>query len=150
MGEVKPSSAYLHGEGPTCVVVVPARVAAWIAGRTALKGARISARGDDPEVYAVLAALHRAALTWRTSATGSPTPPEPEVATPSKWMSATQAANRLGVTDRAIRTAIATQRLPAENVDGRWRITTENIEHYRAARNTRTEPDPVSRTVAVW
>lgn len=138
MGEVKPPSAYLHGEGPACIVIVPARVAAWIASRTELRGARISARGDDPEVYAVLAALHRAALTWRTSATGSPTPPPPEVTTPSKWMSTSQAAQRLGVTDRAIRNAISSGRLPAQSVDGRWRITREDIEHYRAARNTRT------------
>lgn len=134
MGDAKPPGAYLHGDGPGCVVIVPARVAAWIAARTALRGARISARGDDPEVYAVLAALHRAALTWRTSATGSPTPPAPEVTAPSQWMSTTQAAHRLGVTDRAIRLAITQHRLPAENVDGRWRITPEDIEHYRAAR----------------
>jgi excisionase family DNA binding protein len=134
MGEAKPPGAYLHGDGPTCIVIVPARIANWLATRTNLSDVRISARGTDPEVYAVLAALHRAGLAWRTSVTGSAAPAEPEATALSKWMSTTQAAHQLGVTDRAIRLAITQHRLPAENVDGRWRITREDIEHYRAAR----------------
>lgn len=138
MGEAKPPGAYLHGDGPACIVIVPARIANWLATRTNLSEVRINSRGTDPEVYAVLAALHRAGLAWRTSATGSSAPAEPEAATPSKWMSTTQAALQLGVTDRAIRLAIGQHRLPAENLDGRWRITREDLEHYRAARTTRT------------
>ena len=83
----RPPGAYLHGDGPSCIVIVPARVAAWLATRTSLSQVRISSRGTDPEVYAVLAALHRAALTWRTSVTGSENPPHPEVPALSKWMS---------------------------------------------------------------
>jgi excisionase family DNA binding protein len=130
----KPPEAYLHGDGPSAIVIVPVRVAAWLASRTRLSEVRISARGTDPEVYAVLAALHRGALEWRTSITGSKAPPQREVATPSKWMSTTQAAGQLGITGRAVRLAIQEGRLPATQVDGRWRITREDTEHYRAAR----------------
>ena len=134
MGEAKTPEAYLHGDGASAIVIVPARVASWLATRTRLSEVRISARGADPEVYAVLAALHRAALAWRTSVTGSENPPHPEVRALSEWMSTTQAGGLLGITDRAVRLAIAEDRLPAQQVAGRWRITREDVEHYRAAR----------------
>lgn len=134
MGEAKPPGAYRHGEAASCIVIVPARVAAWLATRTDLKSVRISARGADPEVYAVLHDLHRAALEWRASVTGSAAAPEPEVGAPSKWVSTTKAADLLGITDRAVRLAISERRLPAQQVDGRWRIDREDVEHYRAAR----------------
>jgi len=134
MGEAKTPEAYLHGDGASAIVIVPARVAAWLDTRTRLSEVRISARGTDPEVYAVLAALHRGAIAWRTSVTGSENPPHPEVLALSKWMSTTQAGGLLGITDRAVRLAIAEDRLPAQQVAGRWRITREDVEHYRAAR----------------
>lgn len=134
MGEPKPPGAYLHGDGPACVVIVPARVAAWLATRTNLRNVRISARGTDPEVYAVLHDLHRAALAWRTSAAGSVDAPVPEEPRPSEWGSTTQAAGLLGITDRAVRLAVREGRLPAQQVAGRWRVTREDVEHYRAAR----------------
>ena len=135
MGEAKTPEAYLHGDGANAIVIVPARVAAWLATRTRLSEVRISARGTDPEVYAVLAALHRGALGWRASVTGSEAPPPPEVPSPSRWMSTTQASGLLGITDRAVRLAISEGRLPAQQVAGRWRITREDVEHYRAARS---------------
>ncbi|MBT2567719.1 helix-turn-helix domain-containing protein [Arthrobacter sp. ISL-85] len=49
-------------------------------------------------------------------------------------MTTTQAGNRLGITDRAVRLAIQEGRLPATNVDGRWRITNEDIAHFTAAK----------------
>lgn len=134
MGGAKTPEAYLHGDGASAIVIVPARVASWLATRTRLSEVRISARGTDPEVYAVLAALHRAALAWRTSVTGSENPPHPEAPAQSKWMSTTQAGGLLGITDRAVRLAITEDRLPAQQVAGRWRITREDVEHYRAAR----------------
>ena len=134
MGEQRPLGGYRFGDGRDAFVIVPARVAAWLARHTDLSTVRVSARGTDPEVYGVLHDLHAAALTWRSSATGSEQAPEPEATTRSSWLSTTQAAGQLGITDRAVRLAIRQGRLPAEQVDGRWRISKEDVEHYRAAR----------------
>ncbi|WP_189016033.1 helix-turn-helix domain-containing protein [Paenarthrobacter histidinolovorans] len=132
-GEVRPPAAYVHGINAP-VVIVPARIAAWLERNAGLNQIRINARGADPEVDSVLNALRLAALTWRTAATGSPQAPEPEAARESKWYSTTDAAERLGITDRAVRLAIQEKRLHATNLDGRWRISTEDIEHFKAAK----------------
>ena len=130
----RPASAYVHGiDGPA--VVVPARVAAWLQSRAGLDRLRIDNRGVDPEVDAVLTALRVAALHWRAAATGSDPRKEPEGEAESvTWLTSAQAADSLGVGPRAIRLAIAEQRLPAERVGGRWLINREDVEHYRAAR----------------
>jgi len=123
---------YVHAGG--AVVVVPARVAAWLVARAQLDGLRTEVRGADPEVDSVLIALTVSAMHWRTSATGSAHAPEPEVGRRSSWMNTTEASDHLHVTSRAVRLAIADGRLPADRVDGRWRISRENVEHYRAGR----------------
>lgn len=115
-------------------VVVPARIAALIYRRTGLGDVRVSLRGIDPEVDAVLMALHIAALKWRGSATGSETAPAPEPVASSSWLTTTEAAGLAGVTDRALRKAIADGRLTSTRVSGRHRISREDLEHYRAAR----------------
>lgn len=119
---------------PDTSVVVPARIAALIYRRTSLGDVRISLRGVDPEVDAVLMALHIAALKWRGSATGSEAAPAPEPAASSDWLTTTEAAGLAGVTDRALRKAIADRRLTSTRIGGRHRITREDLEHYRAAR----------------
>ncbi|MGN7149179.1 hypothetical protein ACTHQ6_09335 [Arthrobacter sp. SAFR-179] len=89
----------------------------------------------DPEADNVLVALRLAALPWRETATGSPQAAEPEVTGSSRqWKTTTQAGIRLGITGRAVRLAIKEGRLPATNVDGRWRITNEDIAHFSAAK----------------
>ncbi|MDP9466822.1 MAG: helix-turn-helix domain-containing protein [Actinomycetota bacterium] len=130
---------FLHDQ-PGPVVVVTARVAAWLDAR-GLSALRVNARGVDAEVDAVLAALHYAALSWRTSLTSAQPEVEPEVAGPDvgdapglAWVSSTQAADLLGITDRAVRLAMESGRLPAEKVDGRWRVAREDLEHFRAGR----------------
>lgn len=131
--EARPPQAYVHGIGAP-VVIVPARIAAWLERNLSLNQARINARGADPEVDSVLNALRVAALTWRATVTGSSQAPEPEVARESKWYSTTEAAERLGITDRAVRLAIKEKRLHATDLGGRWRITTEDVEHFKAAK----------------
>lgn len=127
------AAAYLVGvQG--AAAVVPGRVAAWLERHGHLNELRARARGGDPEIDAALVALRIAALTWRASATGTEDAPEPEVGPRSEWLSTTTAAGHLGITDRAVRLAISQGRLPAEQVDGRWRISREDTEHYRAAR----------------
>lgn len=115
-------------------VIVPGRVAALLERRLGLDKARIEQRGLDAEVDQVLADLHIAALRWRTSAVGSSPAPQPEVEAVLPWVSTAEAALSLGITDRAVRLAIQQQRVPARQIDGRWRITREDVEHYRVAR----------------
>lgn len=129
----RPPEAYIHGvQAP--IVIVPARVATWLERYAGLNDLRVRARGNDPEVDSVLHALHRAALHWRTSVTGTNQAPAPEEAPQSKWYSTTETAERLGITDRAVRLAIAQQRLGAINLNGRWRVTPEDIAHFKAAK----------------
>jgi excisionase family DNA binding protein len=133
VSELKPPGYYVTGNhGPG--VEIPGRVAAWLESHLDLRRVRTDARGLDVEVDSVLADLHRVALVWRASATGSATTPPPEATPLLGWMSTTQAASLLKITDRAVRLAIQEHRLPAQQLAGRWRITREDVEHYRAAR----------------
>jgi excisionase family DNA binding protein len=126
--------AYVHGLGSP-VVVVPARVCAWLERHAHLNEVRIESRGIDAEVDAVLVALRLAALTWRNTATGSAVAAKPEAtADLNQWLSTTQAADILYITDRAVRLAITEKRLPATQVNGRYRIAREDIQHFAAAK----------------
>ena len=115
------------------------RVAALIYSRTDLGRLRTELRGVDPEVDAQLMALHLAALRWRTSATGSEAAPEPEVPPSSStpWVSTSEAADLLGITDRAVRLACKAGAMGARRVGDRWRISREAVKQYRAARASR-------------
>ncbi|MBB6343777.1 excisionase family DNA binding protein [Nonomuraea muscovyensis] len=129
----RPAEHYVYGAtGP--VVVVPGRVAAWLERHAQLGRLRIERRGQDPEVDAVLAALRQAAAAWRSSATGTPNTNQPEPVPLSPQMGTSSAADLLGITDRAVLKAIHEGRLPAERVAGRWLITREDVEHFRAGR----------------
>lgn len=126
----RPAEHYLHGDG--AVVVVPARVCAYLNSLAGLDEFRRANRGADPEVDAVLVAIRIAEVRWREAATGTREAAKPEPATDSnQWFSTTQAAGLLKVGDRAIRKAISAGHLPAESIAGRWRINRESIEHYR-------------------
>ena len=127
----------MHGwDGP--VIVVSPRVAAWLVVHTDLAPHRIAERGNDPEVDAVLLAITRVGNAWRTSATSAPSgsqkAPEPEVAPLSKVMSSSEAAEVLGVTDRAVRLACEAGRLPATRTARRWQITRTDLDTYRRDR----------------
>lgn len=127
-------AAYVHGVGSP-VVVLPGRVCAWLERYAKLNEVRIQNRGVDAEVDAVLVAVRVAALAWRDAATGSPVAAKPEVAADlNQWLSTTQAADILYITDRAVRLAISEKRLPATQVNGRWRITREDVQHFAAAK----------------
>lgn len=129
----RPPAAYIHGNyGP--IAIVPGRVAAWLESRLQLDRVRREIRGADAEIDFVLIALGTVANAWRTAETGSKAAAEPEAGPTSKWVGTQQAATALSITERAVRLAIAEHRLPAEKVDGRWRITREDIAHAQAAR----------------
>lgn len=133
---VRPAEWFTLGNGRERVVMVPGRVAAWLESRCNLHDVRIMSRGLDPEVTNVLTALYLAGLEWRSAATGTREPPSAEPpAASSAWVSSTTAAGLLGITDRAVRKAIADGRLDATRVANSWRITRESVEHYRARRS---------------
>lgn len=115
-------------------VVVPPRIAAWLESQTGLTAdRRINLRTTDPVAYEVLAALHLAALHHRSgngteTAVGQEHPQES-----SLWITTSQAALRLGVTDRAIRKWCANGRLSATRFGSRWLIRTDHLN--RSNRN---------------
>lgn len=120
-------------EGPA--VVLNGRACAWIAHYAQLSALRVRVRGTDPEISKALEEIHAAAMAWRGSATGTAVATQPEPATQSsQWLSTGQAADLAQVSDSAIRKAIREDRLPATQVGGRYRISREDIAHYRAAR----------------
>ncbi len=124
---------YVHGiDG--AVVIVPGRVAAWLTQQLGLDRLRSEVRGMDAEVDHVLIGLAVAASDWRASAYGTSPRNTPELAPKSSWLTTTEVADLLDMTDRAIRLACQSGRLPAERVGDRWQISREQFEHYRAAR----------------
>ena len=131
--ELKPPGYYVTGNhGPG--VEVPGRVAAWLEARPDLRRIRTDARGADPEVDAVLSDLHRVALLWRSCVDGSD-PRKPAQAQPLlPWLTVSEVANQLGVTESRVRQLVQAEALPAEQVDRRWRISRIDFEHYKAAR----------------
>lgn len=130
----RPAQHLVHGtDGP--VVILSARVCAYLGRYAALDAFRASHRGSDRETDEALTAMRVAALAWRSSVTGTTEAAKPELAASSKWLSTSETASLLGMTDRGVRTAIADGRLKAENIAGRWRINLENLEHFKAIRS---------------
>jgi excisionase family DNA binding protein len=122
---------------PSGTVVVPNRVAAWLARHAQLADLRAAHRGADPEVDAVLCALAAAAADWRVAVTGSADDTTREECPPSpRRLGTTTAATLLGISPRTMRWACAQGRLPAEQVGGRWQVDREDLEHWRATRRT--------------
>jgi excisionase family DNA binding protein len=83
-----------------------------------------------------MVALHIAAVTWRTSAVGTKQAPMPEVGPSSLWVGSAEAALALRITQRAVVLAISEGRLRAEKINGHWRISREDLIHFRIARST--------------
>ncbi|WP_156662624.1 helix-turn-helix domain-containing protein [Mycobacterium sp. 1274761.0] len=105
-------------------VVVPPRIASWLerhAGITA--DLRIRLRGVDPEAYEVLAALRLAALRHSSSDFGTKVGTTQLNTTRSEtWLTTSEAAKQVNITDRCVRKWIAEGRLPATRHGGRWLI----------------------------
>lgn len=119
-------------QGPA--VVLSARTAAWLERYADLTSLRVRVRGTDPAISRELEEIRYAAMSWRSSVSGTEAAVAPEPVTSSGWLTTTQAAGLVGVTDRAIRKAIAEGRLISTEVNGRHRVSREDLEHYRAAR----------------
>lgn len=129
----RPPGGYLTGPG----VHLPARICAWLEQYANLPQLRVQSRGADPEADAVLADIRTAAAHWRIAATG--TPQRQQAAPQPRWYGTTTAADHLGLAPRTVRLACENGTLPARQIDGRWRISAEDLAHYRAARTQRQD-----------
>lgn len=129
----RPADHYLHGlNGPN--VLVPGRVWHFLERYCGAAEFQRRVRGRDAEVDNVLEALHAATVYWSASVNGTTVRQQAEIAPKSQQLSTTQAADLLGITDRAVRTACQSKRLVAERVNGRWQIDREALAHFRANR----------------
>lgn len=124
---------YVHGiDGP--IAIISGRVAAWLHQQLQLDALRKDVRGIDSEVDHVLIALSVAASAWRASVLGTGPRNLPEPKPRSTWLTTTEVADLLNLTDRAVRSACQSGRLSAQRIGDRWQISREDFEHYRAAR----------------
>jgi len=116
------------------IVIVPARLAALLVLRFNLAEYYRDHRGRDPELDELLIALGRAGLAHRGHRTTDPgttgDQAAEQAAGSTHGLSTVQAARQLGITDRAVRLAIARHRLPADTVGGRWVLNPADVDAY--------------------
>lgn len=128
-----PPEHYVHGvDAP--VVVVPGRAARRLVQCFQLDRYHVQHRGEDAELDAVIVALRVAGLRWATSVDVAGRRKQAEVAPLSEWLNATEVAELVGVTAWAVRLAIREGRLSADKLGGRWQISREAAQHWRASR----------------
>ncbi len=126
----RPDGAYIIQEA----VAVPFRICAIITRQAGLKAWANARRGADPQMDQVVHDMTMAGLRWVTSAVGKETRQDPVGEAPSKWLTATEAAELVGVSARAARLAAHEGRIPAEKFGGQWQISREDAEHWKASR----------------
>jgi excisionase family DNA binding protein len=125
-------------------VVLPGRLAALLvrmAGRDKLAMLRLNCRDTDAEAHGALLALVLAAQMYeeiRGSADGT------KLATAkafpgelTRWVSSLEAAERLGITSRAVRRAAAEGRLRGRQVGNGWVFDPVDVEVFRMEREAR-------------
>ncbi len=128
----RPAESYVHGDGT--VVIVPSRVASWLLDHARLRELRVRARGVDGEIDAVLIALTVAGLHWQQQGSEGGNNPAPKPETEAECVGTEKAGALLGISSRAVRTAIFEGRLQAERIDGRWRISRQALQQFRERR----------------
>ncbi|MDO9439888.1 MAG: helix-turn-helix domain-containing protein [Beijerinckiaceae bacterium] len=111
--------------------IVPPRIAYLLTLHTGIDDYRKRARGDDHDLDTALNAIRFAAMQYAASANGTHTRKRAEGAL--NWYTPSQVANQTGVTAHAVRLAIREGRLPAEKVDGHWRVSPADYKNFRAA-----------------
>ncbi len=133
MRRTRPVAGLLGLDGPS--VEVPGWAAAWLEQHTNLATKRVACRGVDPGIDDVLAKLHYVAVHHLAgSGQGSADGTETDTAAlieESSTLTVTEAAAQLGITDRAVRKAIAAGRLKAKRSGAVWLIDTHDINVYK-------------------
>ncbi|MDQ1217983.1 helix-turn-helix domain-containing protein [Microbacterium arborescens] len=116
---------------PSPGVFVPARVARIISALGSFERVHASFPADA-EIAEVLRALRQAGEMWRRAEVGTRVDETP-APTPA-WFTTRTAAALIGCKPRAVRRAIAENRLAAEKVAGVWNISAEAVAHFRRSR----------------
>jgi hypothetical protein len=135
----RPAREYIAGiDGPS--VLVPGWAADWLERQTNLPHVRVGLRGIDPAVDEVLLAIRYVAIQYRqdassaassVSGTSVDVDPEPEPALELTHLGVSAAAALIGMSARAVRRAIAEERLAAQQIDGRYLIDRTDALNYR-------------------
>ena len=140
MTSLRPAEHLVHGlNGP--VVVIDGAVCAIFNRLLGLDKLRSVWRGQNPRLDQALLAIRLAGIAHtESSAAGTDVAPQPEPRPRSSQqlndtVSTTTAAALLGLTGRAIRKAIAENRLKATLLDNRYRIHRDDLADYRATRD---------------
>lgn len=102
--------------------IVPPRIAHWLETKAKVTAdMRGRLRDTDWEAHEALMALHVAALRHSRSDTGTkPVVGHSDRPESEAWLSTTEAAHEMKVTDRCIRKWISIRRLPATKYGCRW------------------------------
>lgn len=109
-------------------VTVPPRIAHWLESKAGLTPERrMNLRTTDPEAYEVLTALRLASLQHRSGTGTESAAAQPNPQESNRWITSTQAAQQLGVTDRAVRKWCRNGRIPATRCGNRWLIQPHHV-----------------------
>ena len=115
-------------------VIVPPRIAHWLETRAGVTDDwRDRLRERDLEAHQVMAALHWAATQYRSDCGTKTTAGQGKQTQSRVWISTSEAAHEMKVTDRCIRKWINTKRLPATLSGGRWLINRNDLHRLRKA-----------------
>lgn len=115
-------AARLTGDG----VIISGRMAQWLEQQVRMTAdRRIRLRHNDPEAYENLTALHLAAL--RSESGTNQAAPQANSPNLDMWMSTSEAADAVGVTDRCIRKWCEDGQLGAIKSGGRWLINRNTL-----------------------
>lgn len=108
-------------------VIIPPRIAHWLEEKSGMTAdRRIRLRDTDPDAYVALAALHISAAHRSDTGTNAAAA-QPVTADLSMWMTTSEAAKTLGVTDRCIRKWCKTGRIQAVMSGSRWLIDRNSL-----------------------
>lgn len=125
----RPAEHLVFGLGGP-IVVIDGRICALLDKLVGLSKIRAQVRGQNIELDQALMAIHLAGLASAESATGTYQAPQREPRITSELVdtvSTTVAAELLDITPRAVRRAITEKRLRATCLDGRWRISRDDL-----------------------
>ena len=120
------------------VAVLPGYVCWLLNNAAGLDKLRTQVRGQNPDLDQGLMAIRLAGLAYESSCTGTKPAPQPEPMSKShqpttETYGTSTAATILGISDRAVRKAIAEKRLHATRLDGRYRMTQQDLATYLKA-----------------
>jgi len=135
---LRPAEHLIHGlDGP--LVVIDGAVCAMLDRLLRLDQIGRKYRGQNEQFDQSLMAIRLAGVAHtQRSGSGQDSAPQPDVPPHSvrqhnQTVSTRQAAAILGITDRSVRRAINQKRLPATCLDGRYRITPDDLKTYLGA-----------------